>query len=275
MKSSRRELLKILATLPMAGIPSIQLPKGAKSPAPIKPREYSFENFVVGQNNETAYAACMVLARAPGDKELNPFFLCGPVGMGKTHLLAATALEMSKNFPKMRIKYMNTDMLIDRTITAIRKNQIKELRQRFLTDTDALFLEDVHMLRRGEALQEEFLQLIDHYEQNNKALIVTSDSTPASTELWPKIQDRFMGGFVAEIKMPGDDVSRAVLRYKSTCYGMRVPDDVIEYITRTSPRSFREMDGHLVRLKLASELRDRPITLDLAMDVIPTDKGGV
>lgn len=217
--------------------------------------EYTFQTFVVGKNNEFAHAATYNIAQNPGGN-YNPLFICGPVGMGKTHLLIAAGNLIKENNPGYRIVYVSIDRYINECVAALRHGQMDKFRQKYRDGLDVLLVDDIQGLRRGESVQEEFFNTINELFDKKKQVIVASDRVPREIlGLEDRIRSRLEWGLIANIQMPDLETRVAILRYKAERLGLRLSEDVINYIARISKTSIRELEGNLNRVKMFAELQ--------------------
>lgn len=230
--------------------------------------EYTFSTFVVGRNNEFAHAACYNVAKNPGGG-YNPLFICGPTGMGKTHLLNAVGNHIQESFPQLKIRYVSTEAFLNEFVSGIRRNEMAKLRKKYRDDCDVLLLDDIQVLGRGEAFQEEFFHTMNAFFDRGRQVVVASDRMPRDiTGLEDRIRTRLEWGLIADIQMPDVETRVAILRYKAEKKGLSVPDDVVNFIARISKRSIRELEGNLNKVKMFTELRALPISLDLAKHIL-------
>jgi chromosomal replication initiator protein len=231
--------------------------------------DYSFSTFVVGRNNEFAHAACFSVAENPGGKVNNPLFICGPTGMGKTHLLNAVGNHMRQKFPDTRINYVSAERFLNECISSIRRSEMDKFRARYRDNCDILLMDDIQILGRGEAVQEEFFHTLNSFFDKSKQVVVASDRMPKDIKgLEDRIRTRLEWGLIADIQMPDIETRVAILKYKAERRGIPLSNDVVGYIARISKRSIRELEGNLNKLKMYSELQGVPISLDLAKRVL-------
>lgn len=232
-------------------------------------QEYSFSTFVVGRNNEFAHAACFSVAENPGGRTNNPLFICGPTGMGKTHLLNAVGNHIRQKFPHLRINYVSAEKFLNECISSIRRSVMEEFRRRYRDNCDMLLMDDIQILGRGEAVQEEFFHTLNNFFEKSKQVVVASDRMPKDIKgLEDRIRTRLEWGLIADIQMPDIETRVAILKYKAERRSIYLPNEVVSYISRISKRSIRELEGNLNKLKMFSELQGVAISLDLAQKVL-------
>lgn len=233
--------------------------------------DLTFSTFVVGRNNEFAHAASFAISEKPGADGYNPLFLCGPSGMGKTHLLNAIGNHVRQKFPQLKVNYVSTERFLNECISGIRRNEMDKFRLRYRERPDMLLLDDIHLLGRGEAVQEEFFHTLNDFFQKGRQVVVASDRIPKDIQgLEDRIRTRLEWGLIADIQMPDVETRVAILRYKAERRNFKISDEVISYVARISKRSIRELEGNLSKIKMFSELQGLEVNLELAKKVLAT-----
>ena len=233
--------------------------------------DYTFSTFVVGRNNEFAHAASFSIAENPGKENYNPLFICGPTGMGKTHLLNAVGNHIRMNFPHLRILYVSAERFLNECISSIRRNEMDRFRMRYRDKCDVLLMDDIQILGRGEAVQEEFFHTLNDFFEKDQQVIVASDRMPKDIKgLEDRIRTRLEWGLIADIQMPDIETRVAILKYKAERKHIMMPNEVIGHVARISKRSIRELEGNLNKIKMFSELQGVPIDIELAKRVLST-----
>jgi chromosomal replication initiator protein len=248
------------ATLPAAGI--------AKS-GDVLNHDYVFGTFVVGRNTEFAHAASYNVAQNPGAEGYNPLLICGPVGMGKTHLLHAVGNQIRQSFPHLRITYIGAERFLNECVSHLRHQQMDKFRQKYRESSDILLVDDVQYIGRGEAVQEEFFHMINAFIEKRKQVVLASDRMPKDIlGLEDRSRSRLEWGLIADISMPDVETRVAILRYKAEKMAIRLNEEVVNYIARISKRSVRELEGNLKKVKMFSELQGLSIHIELARRVL-------
>jgi chromosomal replication initiator protein len=231
--------------------------------------EYTFSTFVVGRNTEFAHAASYNVAQNPGADGYNPLFLCGPVGMGKTHLLQAVGNHVRTIFPNLRVNYISAERFLNECVSAIRRQEMDKFRNKYRENSDVLLVDDVQYIGRGEATQEEFFHMINSFLERKKQVVIASDRMPKDIlNIEDRNRSRLEWGLITDISMPDLETRVAILRYKAERLGLRLTEDVINYVARISKRSIRELEGNLKKIKMFSELQGLNIDLSLARRVL-------
>ncbi|MBC87170.1 MAG: chromosomal replication initiator protein DnaA [Bdellovibrionaceae bacterium] len=233
--------------------------------------DYTFSTFVVGRNNEFAHAASYSIAENPGTENYNPLFICGPTGMGKTHLLNAVGNQIRAAQPQLRIMYVSAERFLNECIQSIRRHEMDKFRKQYRDRCEILLMDDIQILGRGEAVQEEFFHTLNDFLEKGRQVVVASDRMPKDIKgLEDRIRTRLEWGLIADIQMPDIETRVAILRYKAERKALRLSHDIINYIARISKRSIRELEGNLNKVKMFSELQGLDINLDLVKRVLAT-----
>ncbi len=231
----------------------------------LNPR-YSFKNFVVGAGNQFAHAACMAVAEQPG-KVYNPLFIYGGVGLGKTHLLNAIGNHVAEKVD-LRIAYLTTEQFTNEVINSIRYDKMIDLRKRY-RHIDMLMIDDIQFLVGKERTQEEFFHTFNALYEGNKQIVLSSDRFPKDMPgIEERLRSRFEWGLIADLQPPDVETRIAILRKKSEDEGVKLPEDVIQFLASTMKSNIRELEGSLVRLGAYASLTGQVITLEMAKNVL-------
>ncbi len=224
---------------------------------------YTFDRFVVGNNNQLAAAASRAVSEKPG-RTYNPLFLYGGVGLGKTHLMHAVGHSILGRDPKRKVAYVTTESFMNDLVRAIQQGTTREFRQRY-RKIDLLLVDDVHFLERKDSTQEEFFHTFNALYDASKQVVLTSDRPPKEL---PGVEDRlvsrFEWGLVADIKPPDYETRVAILQKKAADDGLSMDEEVMDFIARSCTASVRELEGAVIKLLAYSSLRKEEVTVDLA-----------
>ncbi len=216
---------------------------------PFNPRN-TFDSFVVGNNNNFAYAAALAVAQAPG-KSYNPLFLYGGVGLGKTHLLHAIGHYVATNKKGARVSYVSSEKFTNEYIDGIQNNQIVRFRKRY-RQTDVLLIDDIQFLA-GNALHE-----------GHRQIVLTCDR-PASEihNLEHRLVSRFEWGLVTDLQPPDVEMRLAILNKKAQIMGVNLPEDVLNFLANRIRTNIRRLEGALIRVASYSALTGKKLTVEV------------
>ncbi|MEK7744191.1 MAG: chromosomal replication initiator protein DnaA, partial [Elusimicrobiota bacterium] len=226
----------------------------------LNPRN-TFENFVVGQNNQLAHAAALAVAQAPA-QAYNPLFLHGATGLGKTHLMHAIGHSILQRNPEAKVAYLSTEKFTNEYIHAIQENALTKFRQRYRS-VDVLLVDDVQFLAGKERIQEEFFHTFNDLFESQKQIIISSDRPVAEiATLEARLVSRFQWGLSADISSPDLETRVAILRSKAATLKIELPMPVIEFMAQHISKNIRRLEGALIKISSYAALTGK--TLDLA-----------
>jgi chromosomal replication initiator protein len=239
---------------------------GGASPHPSLNARYHFESFVVGPSNQLAYAASRAVADSPGQR-YNPLFICGGVGLGKTHLLQAIGHEAHLKHPARRILYMKGERYVSDCIRAIEGGRLDDFRRHFAEAYDVLLIDDIHFLAGKHRSQEEFFHTFNELHESGRQIVLTSDRMPREIpDLEQRLLSRFEWGLIADIAAPELETRVAIVRRKAAFEGIRIDDDVALFLGEQATANVRELEGALIRLAAMSSLTGEALTLSFARE---------
>ena len=242
--------------------PSGAKKKGKKSHA-FHPH-WTFSSFIEGPGNCFAFSLAKSIAATPFKNRANPFFIYGPSGLGKTHLLHAIGNALAKEKPHLKALYLPAERFFNDCITHIRKNEMAFFREKYRKNIQVLLLDDIPILGRGESTQEEFFHTYESLKQAECQIVLTSDQRPKNIKgLKTRIKTRFEGGVVADIQAPDKDTLRAIIKAKAEALGTVISNEMVSHLTNMSTSSVRELEGRLNKIKMFCELRKQNLSLKL------------
>ena len=232
--------------------------------SPLNPR-YTFEQFVVGKNNQIAHAAAAAISKSPG-RSYNPLFIYGGVGLGKTHLMQAIGHAALRINPALKVNYVSGDTFTYHVVSSIREDRFGAFRETY-RNVDIWLVDDIQFIASRERTESEFFQAFNTLYETGKQIIITSDRPPKELQIVdPRLSSRFEWGLMTDIKTPDLETRIAILQKKVAQEGARVPEDVIRYIATTISANIRALEGALIKVLAIGSLTGQEITLSLACE---------
>lgn len=232
--------------------------------------KYTFDTFVVGNNNKFAHAASLAVAESPG-KMYNPLFIHGGAGLGKTHLMHSIAHSVLNQNPEKKVLYVTSETFTNELIDAIRNGNntaMTKFREKYRS-VDVLLIDDIQFIIGKEATQEEFFHTFNDLHGNKKQIIISSDKPPKDiVTLEARLRSRFEWGLIADISSPDFETRMAILHKKEENDGYNIDNEVIKYIAMHIKSNIRELEGALNKLVALSNLEKREITVELAEEAL-------
>ena len=232
--------------------------------------KYTFETFVVGNNNRFAHAAAIAVGDKPGES-YNPLFLYGGVGLGKTHLMQAIGNRILQNNRSAKILYVTSEKFTNQLINAIKDNKNEVFRNKYRT-IDVLLIDDIQFIAGKERVQEEFFHTFNALHQANKQIIISSDKSPDDLKkIEERLRSRFMWGLPVDIYPPDFNLRCDIIRskVKNTSIEDKLNEDVIEYIANSCVNDVRHIEGTINRLLAYTAMMvPEKITLDFANEAL-------
>ena len=223
----------------------------------------TFENFVIGKENEFAHAAALAIANNPASA-YNPFFLYGHSGLGKTHLINAIANKIKEMHPEMKILYVKGDEFTSELIDAIQHNAQRQFKNKYRM-ADMLLMDDVQFISGKNAIQEELFHTFDALYEAGKQIILTSDRPPKElVTLEERLQSRFSMGLIADVQPPEYETRVAIIKRKAKLYNLNISDEVTELIASKIKTNIRELEGTIKKLKAYNSLWGQTPSIALA-----------
>lgn len=229
---------------------------------------YTFDSFVRGPSNQFAFAASLNVSDNPG-QAYNPMFIYSQPGLGKTHLLHAIGNRILEKNPNAVVTVTTADTFLNEMIYCLRHNKMHEMRQKY-RNCDALLVDDIQFLSGNkQATQEEFFHTFNALHGEKRQIVITSDKFPHEIpDLEERLRTRFQWGLIADIQPPDFEHRVAILYNKAEQIGIKLTQDVAEFIASKVKKNVRELEGTLHRIAGYSRIEGRIISKELAADIL-------
>jgi chromosomal replication initiator protein len=230
--------------------------------------KYTFDSFVIGSSNRFAHAAALAVAEAPA-QAYNPLFIYGGTGLGKTHLLQAIASYVGEHSRHFSARYVTSETFMNDFINSLRDKRIEGFKQRY-RHYDLLLVDDIQFFEHKERIQEEFFHTFNSLYEAGRQIVISSDRPPrAIATLEARLRSRFEWGLITDIQAPDLETRIAILRKKVKTDAIHIPDSqLLTFIASRISTNIRELEGALTRVVAFSSLTGRPMTVELAQEVL-------
>ncbi len=226
--------------------------------------KYIFDSFVSGKSNDMAYAAAINVAKNPTSNKYNPLFFYGGVGLGKTHLMHAIGNYIFDENADFKIRYVAAETFTNEMISGIRNEREKEFRDMY-RDVDLLLVDDVQFMAGKEGTQEQFFHAFNDLYNAGKQIVITSDKPPKEIKkLEERLVSRFGMGLILDITLPDYETRTAILESKIQRDNIKVPPEVVRYISKNIVSNIRELEGALNKVEAYAKLVGVEINMDIA-----------
>jgi chromosomal replication initiator protein len=241
--------------------------------------KYTFDSFVVGNNNKFAHRAALAVAETPG-KAYNPLYIYGGPGLGKTHLMHAIGNYILQENPEQKVIYVTSEEFLNEVIESIRSTNNTTAMTKFRNKyrkVDVLMIDDIQFIIGKEATQDEFFHTFNALHSAGKQIILTSDRPPKEMKtLEDRIRSRFEWGLMADIGYPDYETRMAIIINKVETEHINLNEDILRYIGENIKSNIREIEGAINKLAAYSRLENKEITMDIAREelqnIISPDK---
>jgi len=235
----------------------------------LNPR-YNFSTFVVGSNNELAYAAAQAVAKNPAT-EYNPLFLYGNSGLGKTHLMQAIGHYVLQNNPSKRVLYVSSEMFTNELVNAIQIKKMDEFRNKYRS-IDVFMIDDIQFIEKKDRTQEELFHTFNTLYESSKQIVISSDRPPKEIEtIDTRLQSRFEWGLPVDIQSPDFETRVAILKNKAEMEDITVTENLLEIVYIIADKitsNIRELEGALNRVIAHANLMNKPLSKETAKEVL-------
>lgn len=222
--------------------------------------QFTFDSFVEGSSNKFARGAAMAVAQNPG-KVYNPFFIYGPAGIGKTHLLYAIANKIRQSYPDYKIVYIKGDQFTNELIDALRNGKNVEFRSKY-RQADLFLIDDIQFIAGKESTQEEFFHTFNELYEGHKQIVMTSDRKPDDmATLEDRLRTRFQWGLIADIQPPDYETRMAILKNKAHSMGLEMDNECCSFIANNITNNVRQIEGTINKILAYRDLNNMPLDL--------------
>lgn len=222
----------------------------------------TFETFVVGNNNNFAFAAAKAVAEAPG-KSYNPLFLYGGVGLGKTHLLHGIGQHVVASRKGARVGYVSSEKFTNEYIDAIQNNSLVKFRKKY-RQTDVLLIDDIQFLAGKERIQEEFFHTFNALHEAHKQIVLTCDRPASEIQgLEHRLVSRFEWGLVTDLQPPDVEMRQAILNKKAASMGVVLPEEIMSFLAHRIRTNIRRLEGALIRVASYASLTGKKLNVEV------------
>lgn len=233
----------------------------------LNPRQ-TFKNFLEGDSNKLPRTVGISIAEHPGKSTFNPFFIYGPSGCGKTHLVNAIGVRCKEMYPRRRVLYVSARLFQVQFTDAVRQNTTNDFIN-FYQSIDVLIVDDIQEWATATKTLDTFFHIFDHLFRNGRQIILASDRPPVDlVGVKDRLLTRFSCGLIAELEKPNTQLCKDILQCKCHRDGLKIPEDVIEFIAQTANGSVRDLQGVINSLLAYSVVYNSNIDMRLAERVI-------
>lgn len=224
-------------------------------------KKYTIQNFVVGLTNNLAYAAAQAIIQNPG-QSYNPFFMYGPSGVGKTHLMHAIGNAILDKNPSAKLVFVSSERFLNDFVESIQRKGTTAFRQKY-RDCDCLLVDDIQFIAGKDSFQEEFFHTFNELHTKNAQIVLTSDRPPNElTKLEDRLRSRFQGGLMVDLQLPDFETRVAILKAKLVEKGQTLPEESLTLIAETIQSNTRELEGKLIQILETSKLLNQEPTVE-------------
>ncbi len=228
-------------------------------------KDYTFENFVIGESNSFAANACIAISKNPG-KSYNPCLIYGGVGLGKTHLIQSIGNSIEENFENMKVVYVTAEQFTNEFIQQLKNHQIHKFKNKY-RKVDVLLIDDIHFLENKDSTQEELFHTFNALYDYNKQMVFTCDRPVSELKtLTDRLRSRFERGLNVDLQPPSYETRAAILKQKIESMHVHLDDDIIDFICKNVTTNVRDLEAALTKLIAYADLLNKKITIEIAKE---------
>jgi len=236
---------------------------------PFKPlnEQYTFENYVVGNSNRLAHAACQAVAKNPG-KAYNPLFIYGDSGLGKTHLMYSIINVIKQENPFANVLYVSCEDFTNELTSSIKNHSMEDFRDKY-RNIDILLIDDIQFIGGKEGTQEEFFHTFESLYHAGKQIVIASDRPPREIQsLSDRLRSRFECDLQADIQHPVYELRMAIILKKAEDMGLNLPNNVVDFLANKLKDNVRQIEGALKKILALSLISKMPPSLASAQSAV-------
>jgi chromosomal replication initiator protein len=246
--------------LPSVGLPHINNSKGLL-------KNYTFDNYIVGESNKFASAAAVAVSQNPG-KAYNPLFIYGGVGLGKTHIINAIGNLIDNEHKGLNIIYMTTENFVNDLVNHLRDRKMDIFREVY-RNCDVLLIDDIQFISNKERSQEEMFHTFNTLYEEKKQIVFTSDKLPKEiSNIEERLRSRFEMGLIADIQVPDIETKVAIIKKKADTDRIEIDDEIAFFLAYNTQSNIRELEGYLTRLSAYALLTKTKLNIHVAKEVL-------
>lgn len=228
--------------------------------------EYTFENFVISENNNFAANAAKAITKNPGTA-YNPFLIYGGVGLGKTHLMEAIGNELVEK-TNLKVLYVPTEDFMNEFLKCLSENKMQAFKNKYRY-VDVLLLDDIQFFEKKEQLQNEFFYTFNHLYDTKKQMVFTCDRPPNTLQnLADRLKSRFEQGLTVDLKPPSFETRCAILQKKLEMQNKELPSDILEVVARNISSNVRDLNAALIKLLAYQDMTQKKLTLEKTAELL-------
>ena len=234
---------------------------------------YTFDSFVVGDNNLNAQAAALAVAEQPGEIMYNPLYIYGGPGLGKTHLMYSIANYIMEHNPELKVLYITSETFTNELVNAIRtsannSNSLEDFRKKYRSN-DVLLIDDIQFFINKETTQVEFFHTFNEMRDSGRQVIISSDKHPKNLQILDeRLRSRLEWGLTVDVQPPAYETRIAILRKKAEQNNLQIDNEILIYIADNVRSNIRELEGALTKVVALGRLQNRKITPELAQEAL-------
>jgi chromosomal replication initiator protein len=235
--------------------------------------KFTFDSYVVGQSNRMAHAGAKAVAAEPGAR-YNPLFICGPSGLGKTHLMHAIAREIMSRDPKFSVAYLSAQQFAEEFVNALQNNRVDQFRKA-QRNVGIWLIDDIQFIAGKDKTTEEVFHTFNHLYSLGKQIVICSDRAPRDLHMMDdRLRSRFEAGLVADIQMPDTETRCAIIQSKAQRDGVEIAHEIAMYLAENVPGNIRQLEGALIKLLAQNSINGLPLDLPTAHAMVEAHYSG-